>query len=472
MAAIDGTPFLNEKESQWLANKELPFAVDLVSAATVLGESSTARGAAEFILENGSGVSLVAQQLARGLLGIAVPAKESVQPISRQRLIHDVKELKARRLTQSRNAFVWADLARLYVLLGQIEPARQAIRIAINLAPAERFVLRSATRFLLHSKDHEQALHLLRSNPRTPVDPWLTAAEIAVSSVVGKTPKFVRRGQELLKSADVPPFHTSELASALASLEMFEGNNRKANKLFIKSLKEPTDNALAQVVWASKRTGLGVVNSSLLQRPNSSEAKTFDAYNRAQWSDVVIHANTWSQHEAFSARPRLLASAVAASLLDEPELSEKIARSGLEANPGDAALINNIAFALIEQGKPEEALKELSLADKNRITPVEAICLIATTGLAYFRVGAAEDGRRYYEAAIEAATRHNNQSMKALAKLYLARELVLQKNPDGFKEFRKAHEEAKKFQNTNLPHIADHLAEKVMDAEIKQRPTA
>jgi len=126
---------------------------------------------------------------------------------------------------------------------------------------------------------------------------------------------------------------------------------------------------------------------------------------------------------------------------------------------------------LIEQNKAEEAIKMLNQVDKRRLMPVEAICLIATAGLASFRTGDAVEGRKHYEAAIEAANRHKKQALKVLAKLYLARELVLQKDPNGFKEFRKAHEEAKKLQSINLPYIADHIAKKVMDAELRQRPS-
>ncbi len=250
--------------------------------------------------------------------------EEKFEHHTRLQIIHDLKKLKARRLSQTKNAFVWSDLARLYVLLGQNEQAHQAMRVALSLAPTERFIVRSATRFFLHSNEAERALHLLRSNPRTPTDPWLTAAEISVSSILAKTPKFIRRARELLESADVPAFHTSELSSALGSIEMFGGNNRKANKLFVASLKDPTDNSLAQAVWASKRTGLGEVKINLLHGANVSEAKTFQAFNHAEWNDVIINANTWAQSEGFSGSPyRVLASSVAASLLGDLNLQLK-----------------------------------------------------------------------------------------------------------------------------------------------------
>lgn len=273
-----------------------------------------------------------------------------------------------------------------------------------------------------------------------------------------------------MKNIDVPPFHTSELASALGSLEMFDGNNRKANKLFLVSLKEPTENALAQIVWASKRTGLGEVNPSLLQAAHASEAKAFNAFNHGQWSDVVCHANMWAEDEAFSARPRALASAVESSLLDHPKQGEVIAQAGLTTNPGHPGLINNVAFALIEQGNPEQAIKVIDQVETEQITVVDRICLLATAGLAYFRLGNPDQGTKYYDLAIEGATRQKNDVLKVLAKLYLARERVFRRDPSGLKEFRIAHDEAKKHQNTYLPDIAAHLAKKIINVELAQTP--
>jgi hypothetical protein len=50
--------------------------------------------------------------------------------------------------------------------------------------------------------------------------------------------------------------------------------------------------------------------------------------------------------------------------------------------------------------------------------------------------------------------------------------LVLQKDPDDLKEFRKAHDEAMKLQDTNLPHVAAHLAKQVMNSEVGIKPSA
>jgi tetratricopeptide (TPR) repeat protein len=463
---IEGAIFFEEKLQQWRSNRELPFAVDLVGASHVLGGTDQIRDAAEFILESQAS-SLAAQRIARAALGIREDEPPSPSAGSREEYFQQVQKLKARRIEQKRNAFVWTDLARLYVVLGQRDAAQRTMKVALALAPTNRFVLRCATRLLLHSCKREEALRLLRANPRTLFDPWLLAAETAVSSVNEKAPKFFKQSQQALANRNILPFHKSELAAALGSVEMFDGNNRKANKMFINALAAPTDNVLAQVVWASRRTGLGEIDAQLLQMPKASEANAFDADNHAQWADVVGHALTWANDEAFSSRPRLLASATAASLLDRPELGEQIAKDGLSTDPTNPGLINNAAFAMIMQGKVTDAVLLLNKASKREFGSQDMICLLATTGLAYYRSGNAIEGRRHYELAIDAATRAHANLLRVRAKLYLGRELVLQGDPEGLAAFREAAEEAQKFKNTNLPHLAKHLEKNVIDALLK-----
>jgi Tfp pilus assembly protein PilF len=462
-STIDVFPFLHEKEDSWLRNKTIPFALDLVSAATVLGPSKHANAAAEMLLEAKTKINPTARSLAQGLLGITeVPVAREITSAD---VVTEISLLKRKRIAQKRNAFVWTDLARLYAAVGQNESASRALRVALTLAPSDRFVLRCTTRFLLHDREPEKAFALLQKSQRTPEDPWLMAAEIAVSSVLNKPSKFAKLGSQLLKHGDLPPFHTSELASALASLEMFSGNDRRANRLFRSALVDPTDNALAQTIWASKRTGLGNVDISHLEKPNLNEPRALDYFNRFNWKETVHFAEAWARDESFSARPRLLASAIATTFLHENKRAERVAREGLATNPGHPGLINNIAFALIDQGKPAEALQTIDTVDRNLVTVNEAICLMATVGLAYFRLGETDRGRESYENAISAAFQNQNQYLRMLARLYLAREEVRTGTAGAREQFAAVCNDARKLDSTNLPVIADHLTKQIEGIE-------
>ena len=93
---IDGSEFLKEKENDWLESKAMPFAVDLVSAATVLGVTAISSKAAEFILENGEAATETARRLARGLLGIEQEQALDSPQQSRMQIIQGAKVLKAK----------------------------------------------------------------------------------------------------------------------------------------------------------------------------------------------------------------------------------------------------------------------------------------------------------------------------------------------------------------------------------------
>jgi hypothetical protein len=58
------------------------------------------------------------------------------------------------------------------------------------LAPNHRFALRSAARFFLHVGKPDDAQTILRRSEATRRDPWLMAAEIAVSTVADRTPRW------------------------------------------------------------------------------------------------------------------------------------------------------------------------------------------------------------------------------------------------------------------------------------------
>jgi tetratricopeptide (TPR) repeat protein len=465
---LDTKPFLDQKEKDWLSNKELPFAVDLVSAATMFGKSESSVSAANYILENQSKCSNVAIDLANKLLGIETLKTDQINPVSKSEIRANLKELKARRISQSGNAFVWADLARLYVLLGQKDQAKHAIKVALNLAPAERFILRSATRFFLHNKEHDFALKLLRSNSRTSMDPWLTAAEIAVSSILKKTPKFVRFARDLIENNNIQTFHKSELASSLASLELGEGRDKKANKLFLFSLKDPTENAVAQYVWTSKRNGFTPINPGLLKVQNASEARTFNANNNAQWNDVIKNAHEWSQTELFSARPRMVAASTTAYFLSENDSNYEFLNEGLKINPGHPGLVNSLAFSLAWNGKPEKAEKVINTLNTDKVTPSEALCLVATAGLILIRCGDIKEGKIFYEKAIAGAAKIKNDYLKSLAELHLAHELINLGEEKADKEFKRVYEQAIKQNATNLPFIAKSIANRIEKSSIQK----
>ena len=419
----DGDHFLKEKEADWLLNKTLLFATDLVSAAHVLGESDVARSAAVYVLENRLDTSPLACRLATSLLGVSDTSMKLNSAGKIPSATRDaIRGLKRRRRQEPRNAFVWMDLARLYAVLGMKEQARQALRVAVFLAPFDRFIIRGAARFYLHDGDPLEALSILRRNDRTSRDPWLMAGEIAVSEVAARSPKFAKRAEELLKHGSHAPFHLSEARAALASLKLGSGNVRAAKRLFAE-LKDPTDNALAQAIWAAPEMGQPAHMPTFTKSvpAHASEALALDAQNCGNWEEAFQNAKRWINDEAFSARPIVFASALASSPLGKHEEGVQICRAGLRTNPKHAILTNNMAFSLVESGNPQEAADVLSHVNLDAVDDISKICLTATLGLVRYGLGRTEEGRRLYETAIADAEKAKHTRLAALARVYFAR---------------------------------------------------
>jgi hypothetical protein len=78
---------------------------------------------------------------------------------------------------------------------------------------------------------------MIRTAASTPYDPWLAAAEIALGSLAGGGPMFGKAGRRLIESESHSPFQTSELSSALGTIELESGKNAMAKKLFLGSLR-------------------------------------------------------------------------------------------------------------------------------------------------------------------------------------------------------------------------------------------
>jgi hypothetical protein len=101
----------------------------------------------------------------------------------------------------------WMELALAYAIIGKEEKADKAVALALGLAPNDRFVLRCASRFLVHHHQPEQAEEILRRADRTPLDPWLLAAHVAISEIIKKPSRFYRKAKETLNSSALPAFH-------------------------------------------------------------------------------------------------------------------------------------------------------------------------------------------------------------------------------------------------------------------------
>lgn len=409
----------------WSRQRTLRVAGDLLGEAWTLRSPTQVTDAAKWVLDHPAPPSRLLE-LARRISGESphptATARDEQLPATLDSRRAQVGSFKRRVRRFPREAVTWMDLARAYVTNGQDDLAKRPVQIAIALAPTSRFILRSAVRFFLHVQEPETARRLLIACPRTPTDPWLLAAEAATSSVVGKPPHFARLSRRVAASTEFPLLHLSELATAVATIEMEAGAHRPAKRLFQRALLEPTENAVAQVEWATRQDPTIQIPEVAYEVPRAYEALAWNNLHDGRWERIVRAAESWLHDEPFSSRPAIFGSWASMFANRNFKKAQEFAQAGLVTHPGEPLLLNNLAVSLVDLGDltaAREALAKVANCSANSKTMIP---IIATRGLICFRHGLLVEGRAYYREALESARHHKEPWMEVLALLHLARE--------------------------------------------------
>ena len=294
------------------------------------------------------------------------------------------------------------------------------MQIALKLAPENRFVVRAACRLFLHQGDSERAHSVLLRTTLIQVDPWILAGEVAVAAIRKRSSKFVKRARGMIESRNYSPFHLSELAGGLATIEARDGALKKARRLCALSLTDPSENALAQAAWLDRKLGGISTTPTAPTVIQSSEANAWLASIEGDWTTAMTEAKQWQADQPFSSRPAMFGGSIASTALEDFGEAEIMLRQGLRSNHDDATLCNNLAFVLARQGKVDEATQLLERGFRLPQTPPQHVCLTATKGLTEFRSGRPQRGRAYYRQAIELAHTDSLAQLRHIATIYLA----------------------------------------------------
>ncbi len=431
---------ISDYENDWINNQKESFAGDLISASISNGIiTQNVKEAAQFLLrgENKSTksqISLAKSILADTLTNEKLRRLENLtfdsyhELLDRQKICNRIKLTKRKILKYPLNSINYVDLARDYSILGQKSKAMSSITKALALSPCNRFVLRSAIRLLTHYEEIEYAHDLIRNNPLTPIDPWVTSAEIAVSTLRGRNSRFIKKGFSLLQSRNFSDFNLTELASSLGTVELLNGSHKKSRDLFLTAYRDPNDNSMAQIEWASSKDNK--IQFETKEHINHNfEALALDKFYSKDYDSSINYIFRWFLDQPFTKRPVMLGAHIASSFLKDQEKSRNFLRAGLISHPSDPQLINNLAYSLALENRTDEALEQLnSINNLTSISETTRICLLATTGLVNFRKGFHEEGRKMYLQSMEQSKSINSEYYNWLALLNYAREEVIIKS--------------------------------------------
>lgn len=454
--------FLDKKLDIWRRDPSIGMAADVVGAAFLSGHFESAKDAAKYLLESGLAIPNELTSLAQLVLGIR---KSRAHPAIAAFPRDEIRRARKRLRHHFENPILLVDTARHFSALGQNGKALRFVNAALHLAPNHRFVLRAATRLLVHVDDPDAALRILRRAASTPGDPWLVSAEISVAAVAGRKSALLSRGAAILKEGRFPPSQITELASAIATSELSYGKNRVAKRFFADSLIAPNDNSIAQVEWANRREGLGFdVRRKVREVPLTFEAQFWVNYERRNEAMSKQLVRDWAIDEPFSSRPIVMGTFLG-GIYEDYQLGLELGEAGLIANPDDEQIVNNIAFIEASQGNLVRAWHRIQ-----ELSNYKSPHFVANTGLIAYRMGEIELGRQCYRAAVKLAKLAKQPQTEALAILYFAREALLAGDPQSESIAEYAAKTAKNHDTTSVRVLWDRLRQQIESGRRRRDP--
>ena len=415
-------------------------ASDLMGSAFVVGRMDLAAEAAKYVISS-KAIEKPTIQLADHILNL------NTKDIPQAEVQVRIAKIKAILARFPNNPLQWIELARLYTIKGQLGKANRATTVALALAPSNRYIVRSAARFFIHIGDIDAAWDCAHKAFALKKDPWIEATLLNIGMRLNKRPRKLTGWAP----SDIPVnalFRFSELIETWGTIELESGNDRKARKYFRTAWCDPSDNVVTHGEWILRNQLPGMSGSIQLDLSASPEAKAWDNYLLLHLEDSMTAIREWGLEEPYSKHPWILGSSIACHTYRYKEAEDQ-ARQGLLANPNDFLLHNNLAFALVKSGRPDEA--EVALKTSPEPKPnTELPVSLATKGLLEFKRGRIEKGREFYLKAIEECTKANNSRLMAKAYLNLAIVEVESKGTRAVEFVTAAIKASKKFDDPDI----------------------
>ena len=145
--------------------------------------------------------------------------------------------------------------------------------------------------------------------------------------------------------------------------------------------------------------------------------------------------------------------------MDDDKLALKILSEATPAQQDGFQYFNNFAVSLARIGQTDTAKKMLDRVDYDHLSQRDRCITIATEGLIKFRSGDTENGRKYYQLAINEFDKLGNSEEAAVASYYLAEE---EKHVKSIEVDKIVQEARKRLGKYKIP-ILDNRAKKLLD---------
>jgi tetratricopeptide (TPR) repeat protein len=424
--------FSKGKAEQWLKKKDVNTAWELVNDAYVLGNYSDAAEAALYLQQTLKNIPHTLQKVILQILGEKEPSREiqkcvlgDVEIKNLRQIIHRRIQMMKVRITKSiRSEFLWIELARLYLMLGQIDKAGRCVQVALDLSGYHnRFILRAASRFFFHNNDFDKAQAIVKRSPFFKNDPVLIAAEICYASKQNRGSHYVKLGFEHVDSRKFSNESITELSAMLGTLELNNGAIKSTRKMTRKSLLAPNDNSLAQAEWIARSVSDIIIDPELSKMEEAYEARAFENVYASDYNQALKEGLDWIIDQPFSKKALHFVSYLTVTILENYELARDVCEFGIQSNLRTFIILNNLIFAYASLGEFDKAQALLPELDVAANDERDQIFLVAIRGYIAYRSGDTATGASRYSEAIGMALRAKDfKDLAFLAEAYFARE--------------------------------------------------
>lgn len=401
--------------------------------------------------------SIINALLSEGSEEPAPPSRDDSEMVCNRDTRAQVSQMRNLLRINPANPLLLLDFAQFELAAGKTKKAERTLLSALSLSPNSRVILRTLSRFYVHTDRADEAHRLISRHARTEIDPWLMAAEIALASAAKTPAKFVSLGRRFIVDRAARNADLSELAGAIGGEDLGSGNVKRARDMFRIALLAPNDNVVAQTI--TEHSKLLVDLSQPIQRKvvlGASEAKTLLAWNSLNTGAAEDAALLWHREEPFSSRPLQFLTTLYA-IENRLDWTENLARRGLIANPRDPSLMASLSYALAGAGKLAEAeaveRKLASIGDSKYIA-----IATATRGLIAMKRGLLDVADTEYNDACEKFSKLKMPAVQAICLAYYARSAADAKHPDAATVLSRAVDAYKKAPSTDAAILLRQLA--------------
>lgn len=456
---VDAKDEIASARADFLERPTVPHASELMFIAEQAGDSQLAAEAAKIIIDQSPKIgSMTLVKAAHRVLDGTDSGNDSV---NRTGFIREARKILS---NDFNNPVLLIDIAHAMTANGRAASAERFVRAAVALAPNNRFVVRSAARYFLHVDKKDIAHKILLRSPLLKGDPWVQASEIAIATVLGKNSKNLKLLDSSLQAMTAVGPQFTELSSAVATVHFNDGSDKRAKRLFQKSLTNANDNSVAQAEWAARRLGLAVPEVAL-QVPLSFEANSAHSYRELDLETSIVQARQWSQDEPFSSRPLHWLGYLFAINEDFSQAAEfhqmVVSR---EKNPPINDLLN-LNFSRIETGAIDQAALDLVELSRRDDAAEHVTQILANFGALSYATGDVETAREMYRRAANAARSRGDMSAEGLARAFFARAAV--KYADDARD--EIVQEATEFGGLSLSPGATYVVKRLVDKELREK---